>query len=331
MSRNAKSALRGLSIGLMILGSVTLLTFALSAQAGLSTGNTDLAVLRGLQRSYAAIESVQLEASIHMWLRGTQDDPFPATIGNGTYAFWGAGAQYRIRTELDEDLGLAGNLDLAYDGRQFQIHDFATDTLSYQTSDTRALPISIPNPLFLAIDFINRDNDACPACSTLLGDMGDRAHWNQRLQDTQSITRGGATAVRVPGGTYQGTAFHFEVTLADFPQGRLPAQIDRYADDGRIMARVVLHEYELVRVGRVEIPVARRLSIASADFEGDRQQNMFADIDITTLEINNNLPSDAFAIDIANAGTVWDGDQGRFLKHATRNPSTAPAVRGTQR
>lgn len=314
--RKSKIVFGSAAVGLALLGS-----FAAQARSRLDA--TAIDQLRDLRKAYASIDNVYMDASVTMWVRGRDDVGTPGAEGEGRYEYWAAGDQYRHRTAFDAALGLSGNMDIAFDGLRFQLYDEAMDTLAVQRIRPDALPVQMPNPLFLAVDFLSRDDDRCPACPLRLGSVGERARWDDRLDQATLGRRVGQPIIRIPGGVLAGATFHYEVTM----NGGLPSQIDRYTADGRIMTRVVLRDYREVALGGgTTIPIPHTMVLAAADFQGDGGQFMYADIVVDALRVNQRMSANAFALDFGTAGNVWDGDERRFLKHATKRPEDAPKV-----
>lgn len=312
MRRNFDTSILG-----VVAGAVLVTALGAQAQSDLDTG--PLARLRALQARFATIDNVYMNASVMMWVRGRDELGTPGAEGPGRFEYWAAGDEYRYRTSLDPSLGLARDLDLAFDGLRVQLFDPATETLAIETRRPDSLPLAMPNPLFFAVDFLSRDTDRCTGCPLHLGMVADRATWDARLGEAKLGRRLGERIVHIPGGVLAGATFHYEVLLED----GLPARIDRYTEDGRIMTRVVLRDYREVDSGGGDtIPIPHTMVLAAADFRGDGGQVMYADVTIEALEVNQRMSANVFDLDFGAAATVWDGDQQRFTEHGTRTPAT---------
>jgi hypothetical protein len=122
--------------------------------------------LENLRRKYAEINSVHIAADAKIALYGSK-----FTVGLGSFEYWAQGNRYRYSCRTDKSLKLATDLDVAYNGERFQFLDLRAGTLSYRSLDEVRSTAALPNPLFLPVEYLSKEDDDCVLCRLRLSDM----------------------------------------------------------------------------------------------------------------------------------------------------------------
>ncbi|MFN2453834.1 MAG: hypothetical protein ABR577_06395 [Pyrinomonadaceae bacterium] len=311
----------------MILAAVTILSVAAATVFILFTsadtkvkGNKDKSVraLEGLRAKYASINSVHLTADANIALFGSN---FRA--GTGTFEYWAEGNRYRIKCHTDKHLGFKTDLDISYDGKRFCFFDRGSGILSYRQKDDLRSQIALPNPLFLPVDYLSIDDDECPLCVLRLSDVKSQSsRWNSRAtalevrSQRRDVNTGDLISdLEMPGGKINGQPFKLRVRLAGPSEDDArPAQIERVAPDGRIMASIAFNES--MQNSSIQLP--RRISINAFDDKGNPALRL--EYTVKTIEVNQPIDDSTFIISSDDAEGVWDSDGNRFVKEKKTKP-----------
>ncbi len=129
-----------------------------------TSGTDNDAHVAAARSFYAAVAAVHVEADV----RVTKD----GVSGLGTFQYWADGEKYRVNCTMPADrLGIMSDVQVAFDGRQFQLYHAAADVLSLFEGDRPTIPTAVPNPFFLPVDYLSKDSDACPACQLKLQNL----------------------------------------------------------------------------------------------------------------------------------------------------------------
>jgi hypothetical protein len=211
-------------------------------------------------RLYDAVASVHMQAEVTIAQKGM--------VGKGSFEYWAEGSKYRIKCQMDPQLGLMSDVDYAFDGENFQflLHD--ADTLSIKAGDSRELPSAVPNPFFLPVSYLDPDDDDCRTCALKLRDVKE----NPRVYRSRS--KGG-----VP------------VTLRASDTG-----IEWLRKDGSVFISI---SYDRP----VDEGFPRRIGLAA--FQGSLKLTE-AEFLIRVLEINTAIPPETYQIPTDVAARVWD-------------------------
>ncbi len=285
---------------------------------------------------YSRIHSVHLiaHATISM---GAHDD-YPAQRGKGEVEFWADGERYRLRCVSPQYMGLAADVDVAFDGEHKQWFDRETGFLRVRKGDDSKTRSSIPNPFFLPVDFLNRETDSCLFCTVRLVDIQDKVFRDARLRTARPSPQVNAQAKSempeydVDGPVYMGNRLTYRVGLGTAMGATIPVRLTRFNSDGS-RADVVFSNFSAVSVntgpskvhnaatdasGSSQViddvgPLPLKIEWASYDHEGNNLANVIYTIDL--IEVNRGVPTDVFTISQEQAKVVWDSDAGAFTKH----------------
>jgi hypothetical protein len=312
-----------------IIASLLGVAFLMAVQTGFAQTSSDTAraiqALENLRGLYEGLESAQFSATTKTYLGENVSIERAEIVGSGSYDYHADFDKYRVDCSTESRLNLAEDALVAFDGRQFQYLSRSMSLLSLQTERPQSLPTALPNPLFLPVDFSTTDQDDCPGCQLDLVNVADPRRWQQLIDglEVKSSINDRQLEIILSGGSVDGTAFDFHVLFEQSPSsGLLPKQIDRVTrEGGKTMGRIVMRAYEEIRLpsGKV-FPAPSHISISAVDYRGSGLQEMFTDVFIKGIALNQDLSRQAevFTIDPALANTIWDSDAGVFLKHANQ-------------
>jgi len=265
-----------------------------------------------LRERYAAVKTAHVSASVKLAVYGKE---FRA--GTGTFEYWVEDERYRVRSRTDRQLGLKADFDVAYDGARFYLLDRSQGLLSYREKDEPRSMTSLPNPLFLPVDYLSGDDDDCPLCALRLSDFkAESLRWSSRAAALEVRSHGrdhatGETAseVEMLGGRVNNRPFKLRVRMSEQGDGSArPTQIDRVGTDGRVMASITFRDFAASQLG----PFPRLIVVKA--FGDDGNLALQAEFTVKTLEVNAPLDRSLFTISFDEAEAVWDSDGKRFVK-----------------
>lgn len=268
--------------------------------------------LEELRQRYAAIRSVHMVADAQITLYGTN-----FRIGKGSYEYWAEGDRYKIKCQSDKHLEFLPDVDIAYDGSQFYRLDRASRILSYQQQDVSKTIGALPNPLFLPVNFLSIEDDDCRFCGLRMTDFKSHsARWYDRAarlevrsqrKEPNSIYN--LTDLEMPGGTKAKRAVRMQLRIAETGDGRVrTTRIDEVSPDGRVLTSLTFDNFFATALG--EFP--RTISLEVFDERSNILVRMI--YSVKTLELDQPIEKNVFAISFEEAETVWDSDGRRLVK-----------------
>lgn len=275
--------------------------------------------LENLRRPYAAIKSVHIKAEAQIALYG---DNF--RVGKGSYEYWAEANRYKVKCHTDERLGLLPDVDLAYNGQRFFHLDRGSGLLVYKNQDIAATIGALPNPLFMPVNFLSPEDDNCRFCALRMIDFKSQiARWSERAalakvksQQKDPATGYTLTEIELPGGTKAKRRLNVNVLISEGPEGQMrPTRIAEISSDGKLVTSITFDDFMPTALGQFPRIVV---------FEGyDDKSNLLIRMtySIKTLELDQHIDDDVFAISFAEAQKVWDNDAARLVKE---NPPKAP-------
>jgi hypothetical protein len=281
--------------------------------------------LEGIRNFYAAIKSVHVKARAEISRTIVSEHAPPEFLsGVGAIEYWEAGNLYRRDTRTSPQLRLVADMDVAYDGSLMQIMQYMTSErtpeervslMQLSSSGREPVPSTVPNPLFLPIDFMKLSIQHCPDCQPGLWELRDPIFWSKATTDAQvSVSPTGEMAIDLPTGSFFGTTFTYAIERA--AGAPLPHRI-RYRATGRDdLLSIVMSEERpfLVNGRRVSFPT--RFKINSPPGEGWTGGTF--DIVLEELEINHDIDPTIFKLDQSAADVIQDLNTQTYLK--TRAP-----------
>lgn len=266
-----------------------------------------------LRSRYARVHSIHFLASATMWR-----EPVPGVqrSGNALFEFWADTNRYRISCSSDPNLGLMGDVEIAFDGQNWQYLDRESQVLRLLQKDVPQAPTAIHNPLFLPLEFLNPDGDSCRGCTTRLQDLQDARLWSNRLRAVRRFPNRDGEADRaaefeVQGGDSESTPAKVLVRLAKIQGAVAPIAIKRLAADGKAISEIVPTEFRTV--DKAVGPLPSQLIVRA--FAPAGQTVMESEINLQNIEVNQPIAPNVFTIDWKEAEAVWDSDAGAFIKH----------------
>src|SRR6266567_8813613 len=171
---------RMLGVGLVaVVAGVLSLPWTASARAPKSEGSNPLESLI----RYSKLRSIHFIAHAAIWVVPHDDQ----VRGTGEFEFWAAADRYRVRCVTSRQLGLASDLEIAFDGDRWQMFEHEHGLLALKKGDNPMMVLALPNPLFLPLDFLSLQTDTCPICAVRLTDLQDPSFWSRRTQTARLI------------------------------------------------------------------------------------------------------------------------------------------------
>jgi hypothetical protein len=275
-----------------------------------------LTSLENVRNKYAEINSVHLVADAKIVIFGAR-----FAVGVGSFEYWAQGNEYRYKCRTDKSLKLATDLDVAYNGERFQFLDLRSGTLSYRLSDDVRSTAALPNPLFLPVEYLSKEDDDCSLCRLRLTDMkANNERWNTRSQGLREKRQydgtGVVTDLEMPGGVVQKRPFKIRLKMkGDGEEDLWPAQIEKVDPEGHILESIVFSN----PMDKRFLPLPRDILITTFDDKGNLALRL--EYSVRVLEINHLLDKEVFRISFDEAETVWDSDGRRFVKEKKSNAS----------
>jgi hypothetical protein len=271
--------------------------------------------IENIRSEYAKIKSVEMESTVAIDLYNGEN-----TIkGNGKIRYIAQGNKYKYQVSISENLekaGLVRNLDIAYDGNRYFLLDHQARTLSFQTQEETRLPIAIPNPFLLPLDFLGRDDDSCINCKLRLIDVRNPTSWVARSNNIREIISevneiGVHKLMSVDGGIIQGIPFDYRVSfLGESTSSMEISSIRRTQKDNSILTDTIFHNYKNYQNYVVRFPY----EITLASYAENRRPQALAKFTIDRLVLDDEFKPQAFTISYDEAEKVWDSDAKVFVK-----------------
>jgi hypothetical protein len=268
-----------------------------------------------LREQYRGISSIHMQATAHVWRTEEYGHPEKEGAGYSQFEYWASGDRYRVRTATDPQLGLAPDMDVAFDGELFQFYLHANSHLSIQAGDRPEFLTAVPNPFFLPFFHLERSSDECMPCPLRLSDLEDDSHWTRRMGAASAVARmvagpEGEVVFEIPAGRQrlETEVSVFRVHLAGNAGRELPKRIERVDSSGKLVTSLDFGEF------RQEGPVTVPLDIQLRSFDKSGREIMRTHYEIELLEINQSIDADAFVIDHSSIDHVFDVDSNSWIK-----------------
>ncbi len=202
-------------------------------------------------------------------------------------------------------MGLAPNLESAYDGKLYQILYLDDSRLSLWRKDPRQTPAPFPNPLYLPVSFLGLSGDSCDTCEWKSGDIRDSNRWLQRLSMARTETPG---SFLVPGGSLHENFFYYRVSVGN---DGLIAKIESVLSTGKVFRAVELSNYQQAEGSPHRYPF--HLLVSAFDEEGKILGTVH--YMVKALRFNGQMKSESFTISQKDAKVIIDEEAPTFLKH----------------
>jgi len=260
-----------------------------------------------LRSFYQALSSVELDATISIWL--------PQRSGQGTLRYAASGDKYHLRATSDRELGLSFDVEMAYNLDKHQLLNMSMSTLSLYGAAPSFMPAPFPNPLFLPVAFLGMSDESCGGCQPTVKDIANR--WQSRMGSsfvTDETPSG--PALLVGGAQLQGQPFFYRVYFAGSDRP-VVSRIDMVRSNGRVMEQVVFQDYRAVEGGVFPY----HLSVSALSEEGKTLGSI--EYTIQYLRLNATVPPDQFTLRFTQVNIVIDEDAHAFLKHPSLNKGAA--------
>ena len=308
MERAARRLARGLLRGVPVV--VTLLALGTPG----ARAQDLLGALESLRASYQALESVHLVASAEIFIGS--DPTGTSAAGMGEFEYWAEEDRYRIACRTPPRLGLAPNVQVAFNGALFQLLLEEMATLSIQAADARQLPVALPNPLFLPLDFVSPDDSECDGCALRMTDLKALELWDRRVSAARvdrpaGSNNAGWRSLRMPGGVVEGEPYQYRLFLEDpGPQARL-RRIERLSDSDEVLLTIELDDYRLAQGAPFRFPHKINVKLHAPDSDDLAMELTYT---IQTLEVDRPLAEEVFTLEVSEDIKIWDSDTRRFVE-----------------
>jgi len=260
--------------------------------------------------------------SIHLHAKGVLEAAGGSAAGSRSvgaveYTYWATGRKYMIGVSTAGNLPIAPDFEVAFDGRQFQLYLVRDGILSVRKDDSPALPVSLPNPFLLFLDYANVVDDGCSGCMPRISDLA--AKGRQLAQpavgriEKSDNPPGGMLHVRLPGRTENRTAYDYLLAFEKAGAGWRLRDSKRVTRDGRTMLEVRYDDF--VRAGaNQEFELPKHLIADVYDLDTGGAPAMHLEYFVDSLEVNADMPDARFLLDWDKAKSIWDSDSNMFLK-----------------
>lgn len=293
---------RIVALVLMVVGSVSLSSFANGAEPE---------SVRELKARYGNINTIHLVS--HASVSG-EFQPGHKASGVLSFEYWAdRQGRYRVRCFSSPELGLVNDMDIAFDGKQWQLLNMSDSALMLQREGSAQMPVACPNPLFLPLDFLSPASDDCRGCFLKLSDFessggGSSGHGIGPLEKSPATE-----TFRIEGQVVEGKRRVFEVTMKRAGVFMVPSSVRRLDRDGAAVTDIKVEESRIVNpaVG----PMPTRITASSSEVEGGEQRSMVGTWRIEQLDVNRPIDPAVFTLNPGLARTIFDNDLGVFLKH----------------
>lgn len=240
---------------------------------------------------------------------GTPPEEFEASA---SATFIAQGLKYHLSQEYTSDLMRAMSMDVAYDGKHFQLLEKVSSELSYSKAERGDylgifLPVVQLQPFqFLSVRQLGR-NTLCVSWPDLFNEK--LVHERLRNGTVGSFKAGSAERpiVTFSGGKFEGQQFSYRV-FVDGPDGQ-PTQIDYVGSRGNVLFEIRL-DYTKANCD-VNWSVATKMTTRA--FNDDGKPFISTAANTKEIDLAADVAEDAFTIDLLSANTVFDMDAGKAL------------------
>jgi hypothetical protein len=213
------------------------------------------------------------------------------------------------------------------------------------------MPLALPNPLFLPLDFLSPATDTCQICAIRLTDLQDPRFWSRLTQAAHLITRPSSDAkspeqytYTLDGAVLMGAQLSYRLDLGTVQRAVVPLKVTRFGSDGS-RVEVSASNFEVpprrpagaslstqspgrpprddgppaIAEGEIDSreseigPIPSRVVMMGYDPTVKNVSNVTFTIDV--IDLNWNVEASVFTNDESQAKEVWDGDAHAFTKH----------------
>jgi hypothetical protein len=263
-----------------------------------------------LRTRYARIRSIHLVAQAHPWV--AFEEGRPTASGKIYFEYWADGDRYRLKCHSDRGLGLMGDMEIAFDGTDWQMLDVPGSTLHISKQESRQMPVACPNPLFMPLDFLSPDGDDCKACGTRLSDLADVTRWTSFNREARKMTKtAGHATYEITGQLSGGARKSYLVEFTRASGASVVSSLMRLHPGGRKDVELLVEDFRTPDPAVGPLPV--RMTVKAFDEKG--RMIMSGPWRIDTLEVNRPIEEGVFTIDWKGINLIWDIDARMFVKH----------------
>jgi hypothetical protein len=282
-----------------------------------NTSNNEiyLNTIEKVRAEYAKIKSVEMESTVAIELANGEN----MIKGNGKIRYIAQGNKYKYQVSVSENLekaGLMRNLDIAYDGNRYFMLDHQARVLSFQANEDLSLPIALPNPFLLPLEFMSKDDDSCINCKLRLIDIRNPISWVARSNTIREVYSdanevGVYKVIGMNAGSMSNVPFEYRVGFLGGSINSMDiSSIKRTKADNSILTDTIFHNYKNYQNYAIKFPY--EVTLASYAENGGPQA--LAKFTIDRLVLDDEFKPQAFTISYDEAEKVWDSDAKVFVK-----------------
>jgi hypothetical protein len=266
--------------------------------------------VKDLKARYGKIKTIHLVS--HAKVSG-EFQPGHRASGVLAFEYWAdRQGHYRAKCFSSPELGLVNDMDIAFDGNNWQLLTMNDSALILQRESSTQMPVACPNPLFLPLDFLSPASDDCRGCFLKLSDF--ESDGGPSTGHGGALGKSAATETfRIEGPVVEGKRRNYEVTMKRAGAVMVPSSVRRLDRDGAAVADIEVVESLVADPAVGPLPI--RMTGSSSEVEGDEQTSMAGTWTIEKLEVNRPIDPAVFTLNSNLARTIYDNDLGVFLKH----------------
>ena len=173
----------------------------------------------------------------------------------------------------------------------------------WEYSDERTVPLSIPNPFFLALQPLSVSSPDCPLCGLRLSDL-------HALQALRSSTSWLDSSV-------QASASAGERVEESLTPGGLLASVTLIRNQGTVLERADFSDHHAVGAAANQFP--RLVTFKSTVNESGSVSHLAVTYRIEDLQLDGAIDDSVFSLDPSAFDRVWASDRRVFLKNLPSN------------
>lgn len=273
--------------------------------AGLAV-RADQDPLRDFVGQFASVQSLHLRAQAVISIEDSRTQP-----GSGSVEYWedvgGAEDRYRVSCQTRGLPMLASDMDIAYDGNEYQLWDRRMDLLSLSVEDPARAPVALPNPAYLPLSFIGSFRGS-PGQARAGLTTARRAGLLYDLSSVRSL-RDGTWVVET---VSEGSGSKSQVTLQPFGGMLVPVEIVLFDERGARAGLIELRDYSAAG----GLTVARSVSLRA--FGPGGSVVMRSELLVDEVEASRPLDAAVFRLVPLERTSIWDSDRGEFIRYVPR-------------
>ena len=275
-------------------------------------------ILDSLASFYNKAPSVYLRASLDVSVRLPLYEGHAVPVnGQGVIEHWEQDGRFRTKIWVDPRVGLAENVEIAYDGTNYRLYwpdvgTLAVEEPRFMAAGLLMVPGPVPNPFYLPVAHLVPSDDGCPGCQLTLSYLKNPENWAEKMSALYSSAD---SVFNLPGGTRAGEPYTFEVAMKEVDSAKEAKKafstlhwVYRKRPDGKIISSIHLEDMMDVTTRdeqRLQFP--RTIEFAGYDPDQPRGQHLVTLVDyvIEHLEVGSDF-EDVFQLEGEPTVSAWE-------------------------